>query len=272
MLYKVEARTPQGDLLTLQFDDITDGFIVEEIGGLDPVNATLVSTSFAQQDGSHYQSARRENRNITLKIQMEPTGDDSVEDLRNRLYGYFMTKNEVNLRFFSTNGLTVDIDGRVESFVAPLFVQEPEANISIINFDPDFIALAPTVISGFSTADVAASNVDYEGSVDTGMVFVVHAAHVISDVTIYQTTPSGQLYSLEFSGDLISGDTLTISTVDGSKSATLTRAGVVTSVLYGISPQSKWLQLENGTNAIQIYATDAGSSATITYTGRYGGL
>jgi Phage tail protein len=132
--------------------------------------------------------------------------------------------------------------------------------------------LASTTVTGFSTADTTATNVDYTGTVDTGMVFVVNAAHNISDVTIYQTTPGGDLYSMEFAGSLVPGDKLTISTVAGNKGAVLTRAGVDSSVLYGISPQSKWLQLEPGTNAIKVYATDAGSAASITYTKRYGGL
>lgn len=273
MLYKVEARTPQGDLLSLEFADISDGLIVEEIGGLDPVNATLTSTNFAQQDGSQFQAARRENRNITIKLSMDPTGEDSVEDLRTRLYKYFMPKSPVSLRLYSTNGLTVDIDGRVETMVAPLFVQDPEANISIINFDPDFIALDPTVVTGLSTDDTVATTIPYEGTSETGVVFVVNVAHTLSEITFYQTTPTGTVYTLDFSASLVPGDKVTISTVDGNKFATLTRAGVDTSVLYGISPQSKWLKLEPGDNDIKVYATDVGGSfASVTYTSRYGGL
>lgn len=272
MLYKVEARNPQGDLFSLQFDDISDGYIVEEIGGLDPVKATIVSSSFAQQDGTHYQSSRRENRNITMKVQMDPIDDGSVESLRERLYDFFMPKMPVSLRFYRDSGLTVDIDGRVESCEAPLFTDEPEANISIINFNPDFVDMTPVVVTGLNTSNATATNVDYKGSVNTGIVLVVSVAHTMSDVTIYQTTPSGQLYTMEFAGSLVAGDVLTISTLNGNKYATLTRAGVDSSVLYGISPQSKWLELEKGINAIQVYATDGGSPATITYLSRYGGL
>jgi hypothetical protein len=272
MLYKVEVRTPQGNLLTLQLDDVSDGLIVEEITGLDPVKATLVSSNFAQQDGSHYQSARRENRNITMKLGLDPTGSDSVFDLRSRLYQYFMPKSEISLRFYMVEGLTVDIAGRVESLETELFVQEPEAHISLINFDPDFYDPTPVVVTGFSTSHTTPTNVNYEGTVDTGMEISVAITDSKSELTIYQTTPSGELRTLDFSASLIAGDVLNISTVTGSKGAILTRAGVDSSLLYGVSPQSTWIALEPGTNAIQVYAEGAGSAATITYTNRYGGL
>lgn len=272
MLYKVEVRTPTGDLLTLQLDDISDGFIVEEIAGLDPVKATLVSSSFAQQDGAQYQASRRETRNVTMKIQMDPQDDTTVEDLRNRLYGYFMPKSEVSLRFYSTNGLTVDIDGRVESFEAPLFTADPEANVSIINFDPDFRDPTPVVITGLTTADSAGTDIEYDGTVETGMEFSIAIADNKSEITIYQTTPSGDLYSLDFSVPLVVGDTLKISTVAGSKGATLTHLGTDSSVLYGVSPQSSWVQIQPGINTFRVYAEGDSSPVTITYTSRYGGL
>ncbi len=54
MLIKVEARTSSGALLILPLDDVSSGYVVEEIEGLDPVKATLVSSSFAQADGEQY--------------------------------------------------------------------------------------------------------------------------------------------------------------------------------------------------------------------------
>jgi hypothetical protein len=272
MLYKVEVRTPQGNLLGLQLDDVSDGFIVQGIDGLDPVKATLVSSDFAQIDGSQYQSARREPRNIVLTIGLDPTDDDSVYDLRNRLYGFLMPKSEISLRFYLLEGLTVDIPGRVESFDAPLFVQEPTATISVINFDPDFYDDTPVVMTGFHTNDVGATTFNYTGTVETGMVFSVAIADTKSDMTIYQTTPSGALQALYVTVPMIAGDVLKVSTVVGDKYVTLTRAGVTTSVLYGLAPQSTWLELEPGNNGIQVYSEGDPSPATITYTTRYGGL
>jgi hypothetical protein len=77
---------------------------------------------------------------------------------------------------------------------------------------------------------------------------------------------------MDFAGSLVSGDVLTISTVSGNKYVTLKRASVVSSLLYGISPTSKWLEFLPGDNYIRVYATGATIPYTITYTKRYGGL
>lgn len=272
MLYKVEVRTPQGNLLTLPLDDISDGLIVRDITGLDPVKATIVSSEFAQQDGAQYQSSRRETRNITMELGLDPTGDDSVFDLRSRLYQYFMSKSPVSLRFYMLEGLTVDVPGRVESCEASLFVQEPKVDISIICFDPDFYDPTPVVRTGMTTADVGATNITYNGTVDTGMEISIAIADIKSALTIYQTTPSGDVYTMDFAGPLAAGDTLKISTITGSKGVTLTHLGSDSSVLYGVSLQSTWMQLSHGVNAMHVQAAGDSSPVTITYTERYGGL
>jgi hypothetical protein len=55
MLTGVEVRTIQDNLLALSLDDPSSGFIIEEIEGLDPVKASVVSSSFATMDGEQYQ-------------------------------------------------------------------------------------------------------------------------------------------------------------------------------------------------------------------------
>lgn len=274
MLSKVEVRNLRGDLLTLQLDDITNGMIVKEIQGLDPVKATIVSSNYAQQDGSQYQAARRENRNITMKLGLDPyDGDTTVSQLRQTLYTFFMSKAQVMLRFFTSEDLTVDISGRVESMESDFFTQDPEADISIINFDPDFYDPTPVTVTGFHTNDTVPKTIDYVGSIESGMVIALNVINPISEVTIYQTLPTGEIRSMDITVALIPGDVLTISTVTGSKSVILTRGGVDSSVLYGLSPQSPWLQLEPGVNGIQVYATGTpASTATVTYSKKYGGL
>lgn len=272
MLYKVEARTPRGDLLTLLLDDISNGYIVAEINGLDPVKASIVTTKFGNSRGAAYQSSTLPERNITLTLEYDKFHEDSIEDLRNRLYPFFISGQEVSLRFYMDSGLTVDIDGYSESMESPLFVQDPKADISIICPEPDFVETTPTVQTGMFTSDGTPRYVDYPGTAPVGMVYVVDVANPMSDITFYQTTPNGALYSMEFAGSLLAGDKLTISTVEGNKYVTLKRAGVDSSALYGISPQSKWLQLEHGTNALRVYSSGPGSPVSITYTGVYGGL
>jgi hypothetical protein len=279
MLVRVEVRTSQGSLLTLPLDDTTSGLIIEEIEGLDPVNATLVSSSFAGQDGEQYHSARRESRNIKLKIGLEPDYvETSVADLRKRLYGFFMPKSEVSLRFVMDDDLYVDILGRVETFETPLFTQEPEADISLMCFDPDFVDPNPVSLTGVmsvtssSFTDAVDTIISYAGTVETGGVFTIRPDRSVTAFTFYLRPPDGTLRQLDFSIPLVAGDTLEISTLTGAKGVTLTRANVDTSALYGVSPQSAWLEFQPGDNYLRLYLEGTPIPYDLTYDTRYGGL
>ena len=274
MLTKVEVRKPQGDLLTLTLDDPSDGYVVAEITGLDPVKATLVSSSFANLDGEQYQSARREKRNIVFTVELVPefADDATVSGLRNALYSFFMPKNLVNLRFFTDDGLEVNIAGIVESCESAMFTDQPQVVISIVNFDPDFTSTTETTFSGSTVSDATEATIDYPGSVEAGYVLVLHVDRSVSDFTIYHRVPDGTLYSLQFSAALVADDELTISTVRGDKYATLVRLSTTTSVLFAVSAQSNWTELQPGENGFRVYASGDPIDFDLTYTSRYGAL
>lgn len=274
MLSKVEVRSDQGSLFSLELDDADSGFIVADIDGLDPVKATLVSSSFAAIDGAQYQNARRETRNIVIKLELDPdpsTGD-TVRSLRQKLYNFFMPKKQVHMRYIDEDGTGVNIDGRVESCDVPLFVQEPTAEISIICFDPDFVDPTVKTVTGMLTSDTNPTSINYEGTVENGFVFTLNVNRTMTEFSVYLQPPNDQIQQMNFAAPLVAGDVLTISTVFGSKGATLNRAGVETSVLYGIAPESKWFELAPGVNSLRFYAVGAGIPASIQYTAKYGGL
>ena len=273
MLQLVEVRNTAGTLLTLTLDDVSDGLIIEDIEGLDPVPATLVSSDYAQQDGGLFQSARREKRNIIIKLGLEPDYiSTSVRDLRASLYQWFMPKAEVDLRFFTEEGLTVKAVGRVESFEAPFFTKEPRVDISILCFDPDFVELTEETVTGDTVDDTDEVTVAYEGTVETGIEFTLFVDRTLSEFTIYHRGPDGIQKSMDVTVELEADDILVINTVTGTKGATLTRASVSSSVLYGIAPQATWHELQPGDNDIRIYAVGDPIPWEITYMNRHGGL
>lgn len=275
MLVRVEVRTRQGTLLSLPLEDTSSGLYIEEIEGLDPVKATLVSSSFANVDGEQHHSSRREARDIKLKVGIDTNYvTNTVRSLRSRLYSFFMPKSEVFLRFVHSDGFVADIVGTVEDFDTPIFTKEPRADISIRCFGPDFVVPTP-VVHELTTVDGTEgwTNIDYEGTVETGIVVELTLNRVEQALTIYNLSPGGVLRQLDFSALLAVGDKLRISTVAGSKGATLLRATTLTSVLYGISPQSAWIELEEGINKFRIYATGTPAIPyTLEYVTRYGGL
>lgn len=274
MLAQVVVSNPQGGLLTLPLNDISNGIIVEEIDGLDPVDAILTSTAFAGIDGEQFQNASRDTRNITIKLGMAPDPSvGTVQSIRQLLYSFFMPKNSVNLSFIMDDGTPFNTTGVVKSFDAPLFVQEPEANLSIICYDPDFYAPNPTVITGSTTSGTDTIDIPYSGTSPAGVDLRIYPTSALSEFTIYYTPSGGVMQTFDFVASLSAGDEVHISTVPGGKEAILlTAAGVYSSVLYGVAPQATWISLMPGDGSIQVYADGAAQPFSLSYISQYGGL
>ena len=273
MITTVEATNIRGELLLLELDDVAGGYAVESIEGLDPVNAILVSSGFAQLNGEYFQSSRRDPRDIALKLSLEPDYlTDTVGGLRKRLYRHFMPESPVGLRFTDSDGLVVDIDGRVESCAAPPFTAEPRMDVSVRCFNPDFRAISLTTLAGATVATEAETLIAYDGTLETGLEFTMNVDRSITEFSIYHRAPDGSQRILEFAAPMVAGDVLKIGTNPGNKGATLTHSGSTNNVLYGIAPQSNWLQLEPGDNYIRVYATGAPIPWSIDYVSKYGGL
>lgn len=273
MLTSVEVRNTAGELLTLSLETVTNGLYIEDIKGLGPVKATIVSSQQSTRDGTQYQSSRRESRNIIITLGLEPDwATEDVQALRERVYNFFMTGEPVRLRFIDSLPRTVDISGRVEDCDTPLFAKENTVDISILCFDPDFGNTTPVVIDGDSVNDTTETLVTYAGTAKTGVVFTINVDRTISEITIYHRPPDDTIRTMEISVPLLAGDILTVSTVVGDKYIRLNRLGTTSSVLYGRSTQSDWTRLERGANHIRVYITGASVPYTMTYTPRYGGL
>lgn len=273
MLYSLSAQNMAGDVLTLILDDVSDGYVLKDVDGLDPVKATITSSKFAQVDGTQFQAAQLENRNIVIKIGLEPVGlDKDVEDLRWDLYNFFLPKSQVTLTLVNTKGLTTTISGRVESMEARLFVKEPQADISIICFDPDFVDTTTVTLDGETVSDSTTQVISYPGTEAVGFTISLAIDRSVTELTIYMQGPDTVVRQLDFAAAMVAGDVLTISTVPGSKGATLVRSGVASSVLYGVSPQSTYVALTKGNNNFSVYTEGAAIDWTMTYTPRYGGL
>lgn len=275
MIESVIVQTVAGASLILPLEDVVNGYIIADVDGLDPVRAVLVSSTVASMDGEQFQSARREARDIKFRIGLEPdyTLDDTVRGLRNRLYTYLMPKSEVKLSFVLEGGLTYDIRGRVETFETALFTKDPEIDIVVKCFDPDFVDPSATVLTGLATvADATEYEIDYDGTVETGIELTMNVNRTLNEFTIYHRPADGTVRTFDFAEPMIAGDVLKIVTIGGSKSVTLTRTGSTTSVLRGKSPQSSWVELQNGSNHLRVYALGAPVPYSIAYTTRYGGL
>jgi hypothetical protein len=277
MLSQVLVTNNQGDLLVLNLNQVNDNVIIENIEGLDPVKATLVSSTFSTLDGAQFQNSRREPRNIVLTLGLEPDwAVERVKDIRDHLYRFLMPKMKIDLKFLDdtteTGVDTNDISGVVESFQAKLFSAEPSVEVSIMCFDPDFVAHDITTVSEDTVSDSSTFAIDYEGTVEAGMLFTMNFNRTESEFTIKCTSPDGTVRTMDFSFAFLSGDVLEVSTVPGDKRVSLIRAGIKTPILYSLARLSKWIDLWPGSNYFNVYATGAAIPFTISYYNRFGGL
>lgn len=275
MLLKVEVITEGGSLLSLPLQDASGGYIVEEIEGLDPVKTTVSTSSFATLDGTQYQASRREARNVVMKLGYEPNYaiGESVQTLRSRLYGFLMPKSFVKLRFYISTGLTVDIDGMVESFETSLFSKTPQVSISIICFDSDFYDPTPITVNMLASPPGVGvtDSINYTGTIETGVLVSFKANRALNGFTIVHNDIKRVGEVLTYVGPLVNGNVVNINTNPGKKSASLSGGG---SVLHRLSPESTWFRLHRGNNTFSGLVTTAGTSVpyTVTYINKYGGL
>jgi hypothetical protein len=201
--------------------------------------------------------------------------DETIWDLRSQLYQYFMTDTHVDIVFYMLNGLTINTDGRVETCEPSIFSKDPQMDISILCFEPDFIDQDLIQMhTTFTTADTVPSTIQVNGTVKTGLTSLKFTVgQVLTDFSIYHTTPSGELRTMLVSAPLEIGDVVELCTVPGQKSITYTRSSVTTSLMWAVSPQSQWVLLEPGVNQFYLNAATSNPSFVwVDFNNRYGGL
>lgn len=288
MIYSVKVTNYLGESITLELTrPEKSGLVIEEIEGLGPPKANINMTDITNGDGSNYNSARTDPRNIVFHFRFLefPT----VEISRNIAYKLFPIKKPVTLEF-QTETKRASITGYVESDEPDIFSPESKTEISIICPNPFFYASGPgslnTVVfygieplfefpfSNESLEDKlivfseivrnSMENVPYEGDIETGIIIKIIATGEVEGLKIYNldtrevmTIDTTRLKTIT-GQSIIKFDEITITTIKGKKSAILLRNGKYTNILNCIAKDSAWFELSRGDNLFA-YTTDSGS-------------
>lgn len=287
MIKSITVTNYLGDSLKLELTrPELSGFIVTSVTGLGAGTANINTTDIATNDGSLYNSARVQSRNIVLSLQF--MWKDTIEDARQRSYKYFPIKKKVKLVIETDNRLS-EIEGYVESNEPNIFSKDETTDISIICPYPFFSSAAgdqTTIFSGiepmfefpFSNESLednllimgeiqnkTENVVVYEGDVETGVTITIHALGDASNITIYNVS-TREIMSIDtdkleaMTGSaIVAGDDIVICTVKGQKSVTLIREGVFTNILNCLGKNANWFQLSKGDN-IFAYTAESGAS------------
>jgi hypothetical protein len=275
VLTLVEVTNASSNTLQLPIADSSAGYVVIEIDGLDPVNAALTSSSMAQVDGAQPQNARRDTRNITMKVGLVPDFvTTTVDSLRSNLYDYFMSKANVSLAFYKDDALYAVCSGQVETCSNNMFSADPEVDISIICYDPDFYGPAPEVLSANTTSNTDTQTISYEGSSDAGIIFTLSMTeNVTTGITLYNIRPDNTVQIMSIRGrTFLTPGQIIVNTIPGQKSLQYAIGGVSPSILTWFDPTSDWISLGKGDNQFRAVIDGDPQPYTVSYVAQYGAL
>lgn len=269
--------------------DPDHGFLIEKIDGLGPPKADINTTVLATIDGTTFNTAHLNERNIVLGLLF--TYASIIEDARLRTYQYFPIKREVELRI-DTDHRAGKIKGLVESNEPDIFSKQENTQISIICPDPYFYSAigsgeSSTVMNNgmfefaFENESITEPMLEmsvigqtleqivpYVGDGETGMEIHIYIKDEITNLILYNTRTREQ-FGIDttritaITGSALSaGDEIVISTVRGNKYLHLIRNGEEINIINAKMRGSTWLQLEKGPNPF-LYSVESGEGNVI---------
>lgn len=279
-----------GDEIKLELKKPMDpGFIIRSVSGLEPVKANINTTELATNDGSLFNSARLNQRNIVFDIVFaDAMPVESIEDLRQKSYKYFPLKKRIEI-IVETDNRYAKTTGYVESNEPNIFSSQEGTQISIICPDPyfysagedgnqvtNFYSTVPMFEFPFSNEsltgslivfgdikDKAEGVITYYGDAEIGMTIYIHAIGKAENIAIYNTgtqetmkISTKKLSNLIGQG-IINGDDIIINTAKGEKGITLIRDGVSYNILNCLDKNTDWFTLSKGDNKFA-FTADSG--------------
>lgn len=261
-MFTAKVKNKRGDSLTL----FPSADYAVSIEGLTPGMASLNFSTAGSNDGSVYNSGRKENRNIVFQIQ--PIRN--IEKSRIELYKIFRLNAQCEF-YFKNSSRDVFIEGYVEQIDGNLFELGQSIQVSVICNKPNFKALEETaadissIVPLFSfpfaipakgtelseIEKVAEKNVFNAGDAESGLVIELRATGKVSNPVIYDE--SGNSFGIKI--DMVEGDKITINTNKGEKAVTLFKDGVSTNIINKVQPNPTWFILQPGDN-IFLYSAE----------------
>lgn len=273
--------------IVLTDDNPKHGLILIGMDGIGGDDANINTTTLATSDGSMFNSASANERNIVLhfRFSMAP----SIETSRQRTYQYFPKKKPLTLTIETDNRVS-EIIGYVESNEPDIFSKEEGCTISIICPYPYFYSgknggvdevvfygveplfefpfenesLDEPLLEFGSIENETEKTIYYNGDTEIGITIIMHAVGDVGNITIYNTgTREVMRIDMdrlkELTGSAMkAGDDIILDTNRGVKTVQLLRNGYYTNILNCLDRGSDWFTLAKGDN-IFAYEAETGS-------------
>lgn len=286
------------------------GLYIKKIDGLGPVTAQINMTELSSADGSVYNSARLQSRNIVISFGL--MFNPMIEDMRHLLYRWFPLKKQVTV-LVETDRRLLYTTGYVEKNDPDIFSKEETQQVSILCPTPwwngfgsnrsDFYSvtkgfefpfkndsLEDKLITFGDISNFSEVVVDYLGEAETGMVIEIHCLKGFSlgwsgcGIKLIKKDTNEQLY-LSFQHqtstvqEILAGDSFIISTVKGDKYVVRRRNGKDVNAINMMGRPTDWIQLSPGLNTFKLDMDLPGASVSVSdfqvsfsYNAIYGGV
>ena len=283
MGYILKAENHRGEVINLSTDP---NYILYKIEGLQPPSVNVNVSDNATSDGSTFNSARANSRNIVIYVAIKGI----VEESRINLYKYFPLKKKIKL-YYKNDTRDVYIEGYVELIECDLFSASQVAQISIICPQPYFKGV-DELVSYFSDISsllqfpfsIASSGIEFSaittnirksiintGDIESGIIIRLYAMGAVVNPIVYDVL-NRTFIKLNYT--MLADDEIIINTYKGEKSITLVRNGLSSNVMGYMAADSTWLTLQSGDNVFTYDAESGNSNLQLTFTTSvlYGGV
>lgn len=261
-MYTLKVRNQYGEVLELTHNE---GYVITDITGIDPPDAVINTTRNAGADGSMFNGAYVDNRQIVITMAI----NSPAEDNRIKLYKYFKMKNAIRL-FYKNSTRDVYIDGYVQHINIQYFDKKQIVQITVFCPNPffndvsdnmvefnaidslfefPFEIVTPIPFSEITTGEEI--NVRNLGDVASGMEIKIIVAGTVTNPVMYNVV-TNQYFKIMKS--FATGDVIVVNTNKKYKKVQLTSEGTTTSIVGNIASGSTWLQIDPGDNIFQITA------------------
>ena len=279
-MYDLKIKNSYGNTLDITWNPL---FSVSEIDGLYPPDVALNLSNDIGTDGSVFNSAFLENRQIILSIAL----NNPASSGRHLLYQFFQQKKQLTL-FFKNDISNLKIGCYIKNFTITIFKKKETAQITLICPKPlfddvetihqrlhvsqallEFPVSFP--VSGMEFSRGQASILTNMGDVESGFSGVIYADNSFSNPKIVNKT-TGQF--IGFDVTVNSGEKIEICTIDKQKYANKISAdGISTSIVSKMTSGSQWVKMIPGGNQMEMTASSGNTFyLDVDFTAQYMGV
>lgn len=285
-MYTLKIKNTNGETFELSHD--YDNYYITGVQGLTPPATNINTAKAGIIDGTFFNSASVEERNIVITLVLN--GD--IEANRQKLYRIFPRKTPCTI-FFKNENRDVKIQGYVETIESDLFVKREQVQISIICPRPYFEDLA-TIYAELSKSlalfefpfsievsepipiseitDYPICEIVNSGDAECGCVIDIDVHAAIQGLKI-MNMQTEQFFFLDTA--FVNHDRIRINTNSGQMGVRMERGGSSYNILNTVGENSTWLRLVPGLNRFT-YTIDDGDTGDVdisfTATLLYGGV